>query len=241
MLMKKNFIFFAAYWISAVLLSSCDEGRIHEKEVVVTPKGRVVKLTGTISGINSWASGYDVVLAGFEEGDSYSVVSKSLSASSDGKAVQLVLSGVPENVISLKLCVTNRLRQSVVDFYALTGDAIKTVSDTIRMDVGTMNVGMYAAVQKVFNARCIACHGVSTSAARGLFLTEGKSYAGLVNVPSAIDGGILRVKPGRAEESFLHMVLNEEGHDAHGHLDILSGEPEKLTLIDVWINNGAKE
>ena len=241
MLMKKNFIFFAAYWISAVLLSSCDEGRIHEKEVVVTPKGRVVKLTGTISGINSWASGYDVGLAGFEEGDSYPVVSKSLLTISEGAPVQLILSGIPENVTSLRLCAIDRLRRSIADFYTLDKEAIKATSDTLFMNVGGMNVAMYAAVQKVFNNRCIACHGVSTFAARGLYLTEGKSYAGLVNVPSVINPDSLRVKPGNAEESYLHLVLNKEGYDTHGHLDILSGEPDKLTLIDAWINNGALE
>lgn len=236
--MRKYFISFVLF---TLLLSSCDEGRIYQDEVVVTREGRIVKLTGKISGISSWASGYDVVVAGFEDGDSYSVVSKSLPTSLEETDFQLVLSGIPENVTSLKLCAINRLRQSVADFYTLDKAAITAGSDTIRMNVGTMNVGMYSAVQKVFDNRCIGCHGVSTFAAKGLYLTEGKSYAGLVNVPSAINGDYLRVKPGSAKESYLHLVLNEEGHDAHGHLDILSGNPEKLTLIDEWINNGAKE
>ncbi|MCD8181851.1 MAG: hypothetical protein LUE99_00810 [Bacteroides sp.] len=241
--MKKYILFCLFFGLCALTFSSCDEGRISEKEFVVTREGRILKLVGKVSGIGSWPSSYDVVIAGFEEGDKYSVVSKPLPVSSDGAELQLVLSGIPENVSTLKLCVINRLRRSVVDFQTLDKEAISSAAtDTIMMDVGTLDVSMYRGIQaQVFDRRCIGCHGSSTGAAAGLYLTEGRSYGSLVNIPSAINGGYMRVKPGNAKESYLHLVLNEEGHDSHGHLDILSAGPEKLTLIDEWINNDARQ
>lgn len=52
---------------------------------------------------------------------------------------------------------------------------------------------------------------------------------------------MLLVNPGNAQQSFLHLILNENGHIAHDHVDILSVKTELLTLIDNWINNGAEE
>lgn len=240
--MRRNILFPTVFLLFVTIFSSCDEGRIYEKEVVVTQEGRTMKLIGKISGIRNWASGYDVVVAGFEDKDEYSVISKSLPASADGIDLTMTLSGIPENVTTLKLCVVNRLRKSVADFQVLTKEEMNATTDTIVMNVGTVDVGMFNTVQtQVFDRRCIGCHGDNGRAARGLFLTKGQSYSHLVEVPSSIDGNYFLVKPGDVENSYIHLVLNKEGYDGHGHLDILSGEPDMLTLIDDWINNGAQE
>lgn len=240
----RKYILFFSFLLSAMLFSSCDEGRIYEKEIVVTQEGRVMKMTGTVSGIASWASGYDIVVAGFENDGEYTVVSKSVPVSADGTNLTMVMAGIPENVTSLKLCAVNRLRKDIADFYTLSQEEISATTDTIMMNVGTVDVSMFNAIQThIFNESCVACHGNTGAGARGLFLTNGRSYSNLVGVPSAINGDYLRVKPGDAENSYLHLVLNEEGYDAHGHLDILDAKKSTilLSLIDDWINNGAQE
>ena len=72
-----------------------------------------------------------------------------------------------------------------------------------------------------------------------LFLTEGKSYHALVNQPAHKNSDILLVKPGSAEESFLHLVLNRAGDTSMNHTDMLSEDEQPLLkLIDNWINEG---
>ena len=122
-------------------------------------------------------------------------------------------------------------------------DDLTAVDDTILMDVGTVNVGMYHGIQeKVFNTTCAHCHGGGSSAAANLYLTEGKSYKALVNRPSKKVDGMLLVKPGSAQESVLHTLLNTTISSTWGydHSKEIVSSPI-LTLIDDWINNGAQE
>lgn len=93
----------------------------------------------------------------------------------------------------------------------------------------------------VFDAHCIACHGTSTSAAGGLFLTEGKSYKALVNIEADLsEEGKMLVKPGDSDNSFILDILSEN-ITRHDHSDILSAVPEKISLLQSWIEGGAKE
>lgn len=221
-------------------MAACDDGRIYEKTVVIPQEGLTLKMTGNISGMADWPEKYSVVVAGFSDNSDYAVISKVVPApATDGGEVLVTMSGIGDEVTSLELCVVNRLRKRIVTYKII--DEMTAVSDTVYMDAGTVDVGMYSAIQnQVFNENCVGCHGRSTSAAAGLFLTEGGSYAALVNEPSAIDEDRLLVSPGNAQESFLHFVLNRNGDTNHDHADILSAKTSLLTLIDDWINNGAK-
>ena len=119
-------------------------------------------------------------------------------------------------------------------------EELTAVTDTILMDVGTLDVGMFSSIQsQVFDKRCVACHGQTGSASGNLFLTEGKSYHALVNQPAHKNSDILLVKPGSSEESFLHLVLNRAGDTSMNHTDMLSEDEQPLLkLIDNWINEG---
>lgn len=240
--MKKCILLFAVSLL-AMGLSSCDEGRIYENQIVNTgTEGRTLKVVGKISGLSKWPDSYSVVVAGFDNKSGYAVISKPLPANlADGSDLQLVVSGISEEVTDIKLCAINRLRESVVDFQVLEEDA-RPVNDTLIMDIGTVDLSMYHTIQThVFDISCIGCHGSSTAAAGGLFLTGGKSYDALVNKASSIDGDMLLVKSGSAQESFLHVVLNANGSTHHDHVDILSAKPYMLNLIDNWIEDGAKQ
>ena len=61
-------------------LIACDDGKIYDETVIVTGEGRTLKLTGQITGVESWPEEYSVVVAGFGDGE-FAVASKSVPAS----------------------------------------------------------------------------------------------------------------------------------------------------------------
>lgn len=238
-MMRKRIIFAAC--LAALTLGSCDDGPIYEEKKVTTEEGLTVHLTGQFTGLSQWADGYSVVLAGFEEGSTYATISKPLPTSTaDGETTELTLSGIKEDVTTVELCVINRLRERIVTFQEMD---CQNASETLEMNVGDVNVGMYNAIQqRIFNTTCVHCHGGSTHAAAGLVLTEGKSYAALVGQPSKKEEGTLLVKPGDSKNSLLHRLLNTTLSESWGYdhsKEVLSSE--LLGVIDQWIDNGAQE
>lgn len=222
---------------------SCDDGRIYEKEVILPQEGISFQLSGQLKGVDSWPENYTVCVAGFTEESDYAVLSKVI-APGNGDEVQVVLSGIKEEVSQVELCVTNRLRKRIVTFARMSAEALHEAGALAALDVGTLDVGMFTALQQeLFNASCIACHGANGHAARGLFLTEEKSYQALVGQASQVQEGMLLVSPGKASESLLPRLLREEGLVQHSHTDLLDAKRKSvlLTLISDWIDAGAKE
>ena len=212
----KKYILFGGYLLLLAYITSCDDGRIYEKTETLSEEGRTLKMSGKIN------------------------VTKTIPAVEDDE-IQVTMTGVSDKVTTIELCVINKLRKRVISFQSM--DDLTAVDDTILMDVGTVNVGMYHGIQeKVFNTTCAHCHGGSSSAAANLYLTEGKSYEALVNRPSKKVDGMLLVKPGSAQESVLHTLLNTTISSTWGydHSKEIVSSPI-LTLIDDWINNGAQE
>lgn len=237
--MKKNSFIFVLSLLS-IALTSCDDGLIYEKLPEISHEGFNVKLTGKIDGIDKWNAPYSVVLAGF--GDSqYAIVQKQLPMSEEGE-IQMTLSDISSDVKTIELCVTNKLRERIITFRTIEMTDIEDVRDTVLMDVGTIDAGIYTAIQQhIFNTTCAACHGGRETAAAGLYLTEGHSYNALVNQPSSrVENGTLAI-PGDAENSVLNKVVNE-GNSAHlsfSHENMIASSA-LLKLIANWINDGAK-
>lgn len=237
--MKRDTISFFVLLLSlAIGTIACDDGRIYEEERVVVREGSVVRLTATVTGNDSWPAGYSLVLAGFEEGNDYAQLAKGLGIASDG-SVSLTLGGVTSDIDRLEICVINKLRKRVTSFYQTVAEQSP---DTVYINAGAIDAGLFTAIQtQVFDANCASCHGASTAAAGGLFLTDGRSYEALVNVPAITSPeGKPLVAPGDAAGSYLMDVL-EEGASAHYHVDILSGHSDALALLRDWIEAGAPE
>ena len=218
---------------------ACDDGPVEEHYAQMSQEGRTVNLTAHVTGLDSWPSEFSLVVAGFGEKE-YAIISKTVVPDSDGEA-SVTLSGVSMEATTVELCMINKLRKRIVSYYTVdcAGEG-----DVIDMQVGDVNVNMFDAVQnEVFDNHCIMCHGGSTSAAAGLYLTEGRSYEALVNVPSSRRPGSVLVEPGSSEDSFLHAVLmGDAPEDRHGHEDILSvSYMHLIMLLDEWIDNGAKK
>lgn len=243
--MKK--VVYSLLALLVLTLSACDDGPI-EKTTVVSTGGKVVKAEGTLSGFSTWSNRYDVALAGFTtEADNeslpYASISKVVSADSTGR-VSVVLSNIASDVTTVDLCVMNRLRQRVVAFTSIdVSNAAE--GDTVRMDLGTIDASMLAAIQKgIFDASCTACHGANGNGAANLNLTSGKSYASLVGHASTKLPGQVRVVPGSSESSVLWQVLYGDASSTWGmkHGDMLNKERAAglLQLLQDWIDDGAQ-
>ena len=238
----RKYIFAALVMLAAHTLVACDDGRIEEKTIAYK-EGRVVKMTGTLSGLDHWADGFNVSVAGFDGTDEYAVISRQFQAENEQGQVAVVLAGIPDQVTSVQLCVLDRLRRHVMTFSEI---ALEQTRDTVYMDVGEVDVSMLNAIQQGYlNTTCTNCHGASNRAAAGLYLTEGRTYGALVGVPSTKVEGMTLVEPGNAEQSLLHIILNQDKVEgiSMSHHDLVSEKNEQsiLPLIDSWIDSGAKE
>lgn len=232
-------------WSALLALSvvGCDEGRIYEREEAVTEEGRVVKLTATLTGLDYWHESYDIVLAGFGEGSSYSVIAKDVSVAMDATGrVEMVMAGVGDEVRTIEVCACNSTRERIATFYSVEAPA---TADTIVMDAGRIDVSMYRAVQeRLFAEKCIQCHGAgSGEPSAGLHLTAGQSYADLVRQPSAVASGETRVVPGQSSRSLLYTILTTDVSASWpiDHSRMIASEEELLRLLRNWIDNGAWE
>ena len=221
-------------------LSACDEGDILDKDESVQTEGKVASLTATLDGIETWSSQYSIVLAGFAEGSTNATVQKKLQAT-DGEPFATTLTLTEGEISTVELCVTNRLRERVVSFVSVPLSQLS--GDTHFIDAGRVDVGMYKTIQDlVFTGTCARCHGLGASPAGTLSLVEGQSYSQLVNHSARLPENGLRVVPGDADESLLHKVIHvdPEAGVSFDHANMIK-EQTTITLIDNWINAGAKE
>ena len=247
--MYNRFFHFSLFILSLFTLPlvSCDSGDIEEQAVSIEDKGYTVKLTAVLTGIDSWESKYSVSLAGFTTGDNYAQVVRAIpNTTPNNTRIELILSNIGDEINTVELAITNRLRERIITIAKVNLDDYANQKDTIHMDLGQTDVSRFGALQKgLFNMACIQCHGGNGGAgAASLNLTEGKSYANLVNTPSTRKEGMMRVVSGNAQESLIHQMMAEGGENLlHvNHTEILSNQfrenlNEVRQLIDEWINN----
>ena len=222
----------------SLCLVSCDSGDIIPKTIVYGKDGRTARLTGTIMGLDRWSSKYSLRIASFNEESDSPLLSKVVTAEADGK-VDLLLSQISDDATKVELCVLDRLRHRV---FTLIERDITNVSDTVRMDVGTMDASMFDMLQdKLFDERCISCHRNGENPSGQLCLTKGKSYAALVNRPSYKYDDRILVKPNDGLNSVLYQLMESNLTEWRmPHADIIKEENIRLFIRD-WIDNGAKE
>ena len=237
--------FFLLGIVIVFLCEACDSGDIEGVSYAYSDKGYVVKLTGTLSGMESWDGKYAVSLAGFTTGDNYAQTVRSLSPSTpNGADVSLILPNLSNDITTVELAITNRLRERIITLAQVNLDDYSNPRDTIRMEMGTIDVSVFNCLQQgLFNMACIQCHGGNGRSAANLNLTEGNARNNLVDVPSTKVSDKYRVVSGNAQQSLLHQILNEGGEDIlhYNHTEVLSSQfKENLTeirsLIDEWIN-----
>ncbi len=236
--MNTKSIIFASLF-GAVLLTACDEGDIIEEDKTINTTSAVIKLSANISGIDTWSNQYSIVVAGFADNDNTAIVqNKIVSSPSDGFATFALNN---EEITTVELCATNRLRQRVATFASVSVSQID--GDTLRLNAGDVDVNMYKTIQdNIFTTTCARCHGLGSKLAGGLTLAEGSSYAALVNQSSSVPERGIRVVPGDITNSLLHKVIHGDSESGVGfnHANMIK-EDYHLTLIDNWIKNGAQQ
>ncbi len=217
-------------------LGSCDEGRIYNTDHVQTVEGGTARFSGTVTGNETWSSGYTLALAGFEDGNDYALISKNIETSlSDGKC-DITLSGIPVEVTSIELCAIDRLRRRVATF--LSSDYSQQ-DGTLQISAEGIDISMATAIQtEIFNTTCIQCHGGTGHAAAGLDLLAGQSFGNLISEPSRKIPGMDRVAPGKSDASELFLILDTDiSADWNYDHSVEIVRQEKLDLIRNWIDN----
>lgn len=234
--MKKSFI-----WVLLPLtglLCGCDEGTVYPEE---TPAHSMfANLSITIRGKEAWPQKDLIVLAAFGDDASVPVSTTVIpepTASGNTASVKLGLSG-SEKTVAVSLVTKGTTRQVLYNFYTYQVDELK---EDIDLPVTEIDLASFGRIQKqIFDANCVACHGGSTSAAAGLYLTEGKSYDATVNTPSTLSKeGKKIVCPGKPDESFVMDILQGD-IVRYNHSDIFASTPEYITLMKTWIEEGAE-
>lgn len=217
-------------------VASCDEGRIYNPDTTHTVEGGTARFSGTLTGCDSWSEGYNIVLAGFEDGNDYALISKNINTSVVDGQCDIILSGIPTEVTSIELCAVDRLRRRVATFLSA---AYSPQPGILQIRADGVDTSMAAAIQtEIFNTTCIQCHGGSGHAAAGLDLLAGNSFGNLIAVPSRKIPDMQRVAPGSSRESELFLILNSDiSADWNYDHSVEVVRQEKLDLIRNWIDN----
>lgn len=106
----------------------------------------------------------------------------------------------------------------------------------------TTDPSLTTDIQPIFNKSCAFANCHDASAAAGLDLSTGKSYANLVNVASMNDPAKVRVIPNDAGNSYLYLKIIGDPNDGTLRMPI-GGSPlsdNEIQLIKNWIDAGSK-
>ncbi|MDD2952991.1 MAG: hypothetical protein PHC95_07485 [Parabacteroides sp.] len=221
-------------------LGACDEGKVYPEEISTYQS--YANLSLEIKGEKAFPKKELLVLASFGEDPSTPITTAVIPEPSSANkhiSARLGLTG-NEKYLSVAIVTMGATRELVYSFYSYPLSSVPTEDFTV--PVTELDLSPFARVQQqVFNANCIACHGGSTSAAAGLYLTEGRSYQALVNVAADLStAGKVFVKPGEPTASFLLEVLSSDKL-RYNHSDIFASMPEYISLLESWIEEGAKK
>lgn len=219
------------------ILASCDDGYVDDPVYEDSHTGYSVKITGTFEGVDQWGENYNVVVAAFSDDDEYSKIQKSIQT--EGENTSITLSNVPSSANTIEIAITNMLRKRVATFY--TYNIEDAADDTIRIDVGKRNLGMFSAINEyIFQGSatsCVKCHS-SEKAVRGLDLSAENAYDNLVGVRSTKDNNLYRVTAGDSENSMLYKIITDESGFHNGYFSDYSSF---IGIIKSWIDKGARK
>ncbi len=222
------------------LFCGCDEGKIYPSEILGAEDGITVILSGNITGAEGYSgTGYSLVLAVFEEGSDFAEVSKAVEAG-DSK---VEINNVKVEEGRAELCVINSLRKRVLTLASI--DIPKSPAENggvVSFEVGDVNVAPFEAISsRIFSTACIQCHGGTSHSAAGLNLSREQAYSMLVNVPSAVEEGMFRVRPEEITESTLWeaVATDASAHWSFNHSNLLTAE--ESGFISNWIEKGAEK
>lgn len=230
----KHQLYFILLLLASATVLSCDDGDIYPKEED-DDGGIMAQAEITFTGSKGWPSESTLVLAAFGADARYAITTKTIGKVQEGSTTTVELKHIPEEAHNISICILGNARKLIYSFaeYPLNNNQ-EAIS--IREQV---NLLTYERIQKQVFSQCVACHGGGASAAAGLFLTENQSYIALVNVQATHSNKKL-VTPGLVSNSFLIDVLKDDSGLKYDHTDISSFKDEDLSLLEAWVEAGAK-
>lgn len=240
-----------AYLCSALCLSlcagagltSCDDGDIYPQSGT-SLGNRNFTIKTSFEELDAWPSEYTLALAAYDSKDNPTpLVKTTITRPSSSEEEKIIyLANVPTQASRLSVSL---MKGSVKQYDYYTADISKGESD-ITLTVAPIHLAALSHIQQlVFDNNCSQCHGANGEATAGLDLTEGKSYASLVNHPAVcVDDGSIRVLPNDAGKSILYKMLTdnevEPNQTGLNHTDMLD-EADLITFVASWINHGAAD
>ncbi|MCM1028250.1 MAG: hypothetical protein NC342_05100 [Pseudoflavonifractor sp.] len=234
----RNLIIFCV--VASTLLSSCDDGRIYPPENDIRQEGHTIEIKCRLDGVKDWNATRDYFLsaAAFaDDGSGYALVSLNIAG---GNNDALVLTGVPAEASTVKICILDRLRKEVVSLASMEIAGAPSVADTLRLDAGALDVSPLAALQDaVFTPTCSACHGGGAQAAASLsLLTANDTHKNTIGIPAhrATEQAPFRVMPGEADSSLLYLALTTDISSswAYDH-SVELVNPSLRDILRLWI------
>lgn len=245
--MKTKLSLLSTLCVICMTIVSCDDGHVDDPIFKHNTEGYNVQITGVFKKLNTWTGNYSVVAAAFGDDSEYSLIQKVLPSTTTDDTKEVVkLSNIPATSKTIEIAVVNTLRKRIATLYSYEIPDVYSNDDTIRIDAGTLNVGMFGAINKVIlqgtETNCSRCHS-GTNGAANLDLTAENAYKSLVNVPAYKDNTKMRVLPKDADNSFFYKVITEGDENiSYSHLGLFAEEKYSvfLDIIASWINSGAK-
>lgn len=218
----------------AIFFASCDEGPIEPKSFDYGQETSV-RLNAHIIGLEQWKNSDNqmLALAGFGDGP-YAKISKNIVPDAGGN-VDITLSGTSlSGVKTIEICLLGTLRDRI---YTFESREIAQGENNMLIELGDFDVSPFGAVEKnIFSPTCAQCHGLSTSAARGVNLTKEK--LNIVNKPSANLPEMMIVQPGNHDNSLLYKMFTSDitSNWRVDHKTFVQ-EENLIKAIELWIDN----
>jgi hypothetical protein len=112
-------------------------------------------------------------------------------------------------------------------------------------DVAVADPSFERDIQPIFTKRCSigGCHSLATQQA-GLVLVQGMAHDALVDRPSTLRAGAVRVRPFRSDESWLINMVGPDSSRRTGipRMPLASSPltPNQIATLVNWIDQGAK-
>jgi hypothetical protein len=224
---------------AGLLATACDSGDIYPVDPE-TVAGIPVEAAFRFTHTEAWPESYEILLGIFDDESDIPIVSKNISQPAEGAKVSVSLSGIPEGAKSVRLCLAKSGRKTFYTLYEKKLDDVP--SNAVVISEQTINLLQYGRIQEQVFSQCIQCHGGANWAGAGLYLTPGRSYDALVDMPSE-KSPKKRVFPENVSGSFLIDVLTGEpsGFSYQHSTSISILKSDDITLLKEWIKSGAPD
>lgn len=201
-----------------------------------------LRTTITIKDLDNWETDTEVFIAAYNTGKQKEAIykkklEKPISNNLNIECTDISIGAYTNIQIEVTKNGTTKIMQYYGNTFIKLGNNI-LYNKNMNLD-GPAPKFYFSKIQdKIFNSSCIQCHSNVLKEAE-LDLSNNEAYKSLVNINSNINSKIKLVTPKDVRNSFLYIILKDEGNLKQLHASKIN--PVQLKLIEDWIKEGAKE